>query len=580
MTSVATFSMHAKQESYYANEDFLSSEKCYQDDQLIPRTSSPDCLEGEEVHDLPCPSLTTSSGSSQRREDRASRSRGSSNDSSASFSISSPAGSPSLPMAIESSTSSTPTTAVATPIPVKKPKRLSAVFSGSFFGSLKMTPASSPHPDGLLDSPSPSASSSAAASLNEGHVGRSPSTNSVYSLSSVGSTASRLSKSFSKLVRRPPQHRHRPSQQDSPPCGSPGGTVSLLTDKYGDYVKPDPQHRATAKGMGSTSRKNIASGATAVIRLVRQRTDGRILAVKEFKKRDKTENERDYQKRMLNEYCISKSASNGPHIVDTLDLVKDDKGRWCVVMEYCSGGDVFNLLQEKPHMAPDDVACLFKQLLLGLQHLHRLGIAHRDIKPENLVLTSTGTLKITDFGVADVVQTCFEKESHPCKKWCGSEPFWSPEMWKIKDETSPYDGRALDVWSAATTYFCLRFQQLPFTASFFTGRPASQPPAGAIAGSPAAVAAQAADGGDFDFKRYMEQRRKLEDPSDCDLFKDFTQPERECLAAMMDPDPETRWTIDQALECPWMSNFEVCQNGKLSNGYYHTHCISSKGGRR
>jgi serine/threonine protein kinase len=226
-------------------------------------------------------------------------------------------------------------------------------------------------------------------------------------------------------------------------------------------------------------------------------------------------------------------------------------------------------------MAPDDIACLFKQFLLGLQHLHQIGIAHRDIKPENLILTSTGMLKIADFGVADVVQNCFEKECHSCKRWCGSEPFWSPEMWKIKDDTCPYNGKALDVWSAAATYFCMRFQQLPFTAAFFTGRPGGKPPQGAMMGSPAAVAAQAEDGGDFDYKRYIEQRQKL-DPSDCDLFKDFTQPERECLAGMMDPNPETRWTIDQALECSWMSNFEVCKDGKLDNGYYHTHYVPKK----
>jgi serine/threonine protein kinase len=221
-------------------------------------------------------------------------------------------------------------------------------------------------------------------------------------------------------------------------------------------------------------------------------------------------------------------------------------------------------------MTPDDAACVFKQLLLGLQHLHNLGIAHRDIKPENLVLSSGGTVKIADFGVAEVVQTCFEKESHPCKKWCGSEPFWSPEMWKIKDEHTPYDGRALDIWSAAVTYFCIRSRQLPFTASFFTGRPGGKAPSGASPGSPAAIAAQAIDGGDFDYKHYVEQRHNL-DPSDCTLFKNFSPRERECLAGMMDPNPETRWNIDQALTCPWMSSFETCIEGKLSNGYHHSH---------
>jgi len=504
--------------SYFENSRYLSNGQFFDDDP-IPRSVSPESMP---THPHDCPSFSE-------------RGRGS-NDTISSVGSSSP-----------STTPSTPVPAEIKPIPMK-PKRLSNVFGSSLFGSLKMTPAS---PNGSSVSSSPDRRRFSGAS--------------VHSSSSVSSTASKFGKSFSRMMSF---SKKTPIDMT---CGSLG-VVPLLSEKYGDYVKPESR---PTKGMGSTSKKNIASGATAVIRLVQQRAGGRILAVKEFKKRDKTEAEREYQKRMLNEYCISKSATDCPHIVDTLDLVKDEKGRWCVVMEYCAGGDVFNLLQVKPNMAPDDVACLFKQLLLGLLHLHKLGIAHRDIKPENLVLTSTGTLKIADFGVADVVQTCFEKEGHFCKKWCGSEPFWSPEMWKIKDDNDLYDGRALDVWSAATTYFCMRFQQLPFGSAFFTGCPGGKPPKDSMVGSPAAVAAQASDGGDFDYKRYVEQRSRL-DPSDCDLFKNFTQPERECLAGMMDPNPETRWTIEQALACPWMANFEVCKDGLLDNGYYHTHRIPTK----
>ncbi|KAG1333624.1 hypothetical protein G6F63_010184 [Rhizopus arrhizus] len=372
---------------------------------------------------------------------------------------------------------------------------------------------------------------------------------SVHSLSSISSTTSKFSRSFSRLfLSTSPLRKH---QQDMT-CGSLG-VVPLLTEKYGDYVTP--QNRSK-KGMGSTSKKNIASGATAVIRLVRQQKDGRILAVKEFKKRDKSEeDEKQYEKRMLNEYFISKTASKHPHIVETLDLVKDEKARWCVVMEYCSGGDVFNLLHEKSNITSDEAACLFKQLLLGLQRLHHLGIAHRDIKPENLVLTSTGTLKIADFGVADIAQDY-------CKKWCGSEPFWSPEMWEIINNEHCYDGKALDVWSAAVTYFCLRFKQLPFSAAFYTGRPKGTPPAQAVPGSPAAVAARAEDGGDIDYHHYTVQRQTLK-PEECDLFTKFNELERECLAGMLDPNPKTRWTIDQAIDCAWMSQIEICKDVML-----------------
>ncbi|KAI8060762.1 kinase-like domain-containing protein [Gongronella butleri] len=380
---------------------------------------------------------------------------------------------------------------------------------------------------------------------------------------------------------------------------SPYDHVDRLETKYGQYIKPTEKK----KNLGG-SRKNIASGATAVIRLVQTR-DKQILAVKEFSKKDKNEDERQYLKRMQNEYCISKAVSGHAHVVTTMDLVVDDHHRWCTVMEYCAGGDLFSLLEERPTLSYMEQGCLFKQLLLGLQHLHRLGIAHRDIKPENLILTSGGTLKIADFGVADVVQNCFEKEAHECHEWCGSENFWSPEMWTLATADDGYDGRALDCWSAAITYFCIHWHALPFRYSFYRAPPA---PKHAVDGSPAVVAANAPDKGDRGYDEYVQQRK--EDPMTCRLWYEhpthgthapppnatnganaqavphvngmggkpvepLPDPVRECLANLLNPDPKARWTVDQALEHQWMQNVEMCNDGQLENGWRHYHCPPS-----
>ncbi|KAI7895643.1 kinase-like domain-containing protein [Mucor mucedo] len=402
------------------------------------------------------------------------------------------------------------------------------------------------------------------------------------SLASVESTEHRhrFGKSIGNLIASPASwtrkhwHQHR-SEPASP--SSPSANVPKLNEKYGHYVKPNK--KASTKAAGATNKNNIGSGATAVIRLVQ--SNGRTLAVKEFIKRDKNEDQKEYLKRMHNEYCISKTVSGNVNVVETIDLVVDEHDRWCTVMEYCDGGDLFNLLTEKSTMTVMECACLFKQLMLGLAHLHHLGIAHRDIKPENLILTKGGTLKIADFGVADVVQTCFEKEPHVCHKWCGSEPFWSPELWNLKDKEDGYDGQALDIWSAAITYFCIRFQQLPFAVAFYTpgGRPTS-PPQGAKAGSPAAVSAAASDGGDKAYGLYVEQRNKSQT---CDIWDSFggdtgterlTKDEIECLAGMLDPNPETRWTVDQVLESNWLRSVELCNDGELPNGWRHYHNTS------
>jgi hypothetical protein len=105
-----------------------------------------------------------------------------------------------------------------------------------------------------------------------------------------------------------------------------------LHEKYGDYVKPS--RKSNQKASGATNKNNIGSGATAVIRLVQSPQS--ILAVKEFIKRGKFEDEKEYMKRMNNEYCISKTVSGHKNVVETIDLVMDEHDRWCTVMEYVS----------------------------------------------------------------------------------------------------------------------------------------------------------------------------------------------------------------------------------------------------
>ncbi|CAO3608981.1 unnamed protein product [Cunninghamella blakesleeana] len=447
-------------------------------------------------------------------------------------------------------------------------------------GGLKMTPST---PTEMTPSPSSSSMMFSSSSSSKHHRSHSFSSNISRSLSSLFKKSS-LSSSSTSI-----SSMDDPSLLVSSPCTNQHA-MPHYNDKYGDFIKITPSSSSTTSNLLSKKKFYVGSGATANIKIIKHKQKDIIYAVKEFKKREKKESERDYHKRMGNEFCISKTVSKYPHanIVTTFDLVLDERGRYCTVMEYCDGGDLYDLIQQKPNMTADECACLFKQLLLGLQQLHQLGIAHRDIKPENLVLTRGGTLKITDFGVAEVVQSCFESKARPCRKWCGSEPFWSPEMWQLKDEQSSYDGKSLDVWSAAITYFCIKNKQLPFGASFYHGciggkktiSKSAQP------GSPYLISSQAMDGGDQAYGKYILQRQASfssseNDPTsiqqwDCfhnsDQVNKFTLAESECLAGMLDPNPLTRWTIDQTLASPWMQDTIVCNDGMLPNGWCHTHC--------
>jgi len=82
------------------------------------------------------------------------------------------------------------------------------------------------------------------------------------------------------------------------------------------------------------------------------------------------------------------------NIVETVDLVQDESQRWCEVMEFCPGGDLYAAIK-RGRMSPSEVECCFKQILTGVTYLHSQGVAHRDIKPENLFFDLKGHLKVT-----------------------------------------------------------------------------------------------------------------------------------------------------------------------------------------
>jgi protein-serine/threonine kinase len=82
------------------------------------------------------------------------------------------------------------------------------------------------------------------------------------------------------------------------------------------------------------------------------------------------------------------------NVVETVDLVQDEQHHWCEVMEYCPGGDLYAAIK-KGGMSSGEVECTFKQILLGIQYLHGMGVAHRDIKPENLLLDGRGHVKVS-----------------------------------------------------------------------------------------------------------------------------------------------------------------------------------------
>jgi hypothetical protein len=102
--------------------------------------------------------------------------------------------------------------------------------------------------------------------------------------------------------------------------------------------------------------------------------------------------------RFRQEARIAASLSH-PGIAAVYDFAEEE-GRQAIVMELLDGHDLHSVRQLEGRLQPAVVATLLAEAADALAYAHGLGAVHRDIKPANIFLTRTGTVKITDFGVA------------------------------------------------------------------------------------------------------------------------------------------------------------------------------------
>ena len=198
----------------------------------------------------------------------------------------------------------------------------------------------------------------------------------------------------------------------------------------------------------------VGRGAFGIVRISHKKLDNglgeKLFAVKEFRRRPE-ETEKKYSKRLTAEFCISSSLRH-PNVIHTLDLVKDAKGDYCEVMEFCAGGDLYTLVLSAGKLEVQEADCLFKQMMRGVEYMHEMGVAHRDLKPENLLLTTHGSLKITDFGNGECFRMAWENDAHMVSGLCGSAPYIAPEEYTAKE----FDARAVDVWACGVIYMAMR----------------------------------------------------------------------------------------------------------------------------
>ncbi|KAI8372716.1 kinase-like domain-containing protein [Radiomyces spectabilis] len=352
-------------------------------------------------------------------------------------------------------------------------------------------------------------------------------------------------------------------------------------------LKRTPSYSCLAQKWG-TCQEVIGKGAFGVVR-VAHKTEGsteRLYAVKEFRKRN-SESAKDYVKRLTSEFCIA-STLRQRNVIQTLDLLPQSENSpvYCQVMEFCNGGDLFNLIYDSSEgLAVPEANCFFKQLLRGVAYLHKMGVAHRDLKPENLILTADGCVKISDFGSADCFRVAWEADEegreviHYSKGLVGSEPYMAPEEF-VEPE---YDPRKVDIWSCAIIYMAMRtgshlwhyakkgedeafdrylkFRQLVEEERKNARRQRSQ-----RMGTSTISCLSEQDKEQFEKEREQgvlkarETIRKRAKEGGFDVLEGIEFGAKKLIYRMLDPNPTKRITSEEALKNDWLSRIYTCQS--------------------
>ncbi|KAK0631647.1 hypothetical protein B0T14DRAFT_6751 [Immersiella caudata] len=238
--------------------------------------------------------------------------------------------------------------------------------------------------------------------------------------------------------------------------------------KFGEYI------------LGNT----IGEGEFGKVKLGWKQEGGVQVAIKLIKK-DQLGSNPTRMAKIMREVAILKQLTH-PNIV-RLHKMEESERHYGIVLEYASGGELFDYILNHRYLKDNSARRLFAQLVSGVGYLHKKGIVHRDLKLENLLLDRNRNIIITDFGFAntfdpneelseeeelnlsdrdfvkraglDKIKQNGSRKGDLMQTSCGSPCYAAPEL-VVSD--SLYTGRKVDVWSCGVILYAMLAGYLPF----------------------------------------------------------------------------------------------------------------------
>lgn len=207
-----------------------------------------------------------------------------------------------------------------------------------------------------------------------------------------------------------------------------------------------------------------------------------------------------------------------PSIIQFVE-VYEDPDRLMMIMEYCPGIELFDVILARKFFQEEDAKPIFAQVARALHYLHSLNIIHRDIKPENILIMNnpdpnTGQLvaKLLDFGLSKSAAG-----GSAAKTFVGTPCYLAPEVEYTSRGLGGTYGLSADCWSLGAVLYVMLVARFPEFEQDRTGKIVVKlPPA---------------------------------------LWNNISNDAKALIRGLMDTDPSTRLTAEEALQHPWLGKY-------------------------
>ncbi|KAI9201295.1 hypothetical protein LWI28_021220 [Acer negundo] len=260
--------------------------------------------------------------------------------------------------------------------------------------------------------------------------------------------------------------------------------------------------------------KELGRGQFGITFLCTEKATGSKFACKSISRR-KLVHEKDIED-VRREVMILQHLTGQPNIVEFKGAY-EDRQNIHVVMELCSGGELFDRILARGSYSEREAASICRQIVNVVHVCHFMGVMHRDLKPENFLLASRGDdapIKATDFGLS-----VFIEPAKVYKDIVGSAYYVAPEVLRRNY------GKEIDVWSAGVILYILLSGVPPFWAETEKGI----------------------------FEAVLEGNLDLQSSP----WPSISASAKDLIKKMLTRDPKRRITAAGALEHPWLKDGEI-----------------------